>query len=72
MSDARSRAAARRATWTITRASNDGGVAPVPLAEGDRLALVDELSLRAWKLSGRPLPTYTRPDMPGRVIRKRR
>ncbi len=27
------------------------------------------LALDAWAVSGRPLPTYSRSEMPGRVIR---
>lgn len=29
-----------------------------------RVAAVAELTLEAWRLSGRPLPTYTRATMP--------
>ncbi|MEX0691636.1 MAG: hypothetical protein WD934_05295 [Gemmatimonadales bacterium] len=32
-----------------------------------RLAAVAELTAEAWRLSGRPLPTYTRATMPIRV-----
>lgn len=34
-----------------------------------RLEMVAELSRRMWELTGRPLPSYARADMPGRVIR---
>jgi hypothetical protein len=30
----------------------------------DRLAAVAQLTAEAWRLSGRPLPTYTRATMP--------
>lgn len=30
----------------------------------ERLAAVAELTLEAWRLSGRPLPTYSRATMP--------
>ena len=36
----------------------------------ERLAMVWELTLRAWALSGRPIPTYERHEMP--VIIQRR
>lgn len=34
-----------------------------------RLAILDTLSRRMWELTRRPLPTYDRARMPGRVIR---
>jgi hypothetical protein len=30
----------------------------------DRVAALAELTLEAWRLSGRPFPTYTRATMP--------
>jgi len=35
----------------------------------ERLALVWVLTLRQWEFAGRPLPTYARAAMPGRLIR---
>ncbi len=35
----------------------------------ERLAMVWELTLEAWRLSGRELPAYDRSAVPGRVIR---
>ena len=35
----------------------------------ERLAMMWPLALDAFALAGQPLPTYTRSDMPGRVIR---
>lgn len=35
-----------------------------------RLAMVAELSRRMWELTGRPIPSYTRAEMPGQVIRR--
>ncbi|MFT7518426.1 MAG: hypothetical protein ACI9MC_000557 [Kiritimatiellia bacterium] len=69
MSTAAERAADRRATWTIKRLERDDGRAPCPEDRGARLVLVEELSLRAWKLSGEPLPQYCRKEMPMVVIR---
>lgn len=37
-----------------------------------RVALVRVLSERAWALSGRPWPEYTRETMPGRVLRRKK
>jgi hypothetical protein len=34
-----------------------------------RLAMVAVLSKRTWELSGRPVPSYPRSQMPGRVLR---
>ena len=34
----------------------------------ERLAMVWPLSLEAWTLSGRPMPSYQRHDMPVRVV----
>lgn len=34
---------------------------------GERLAMMWPLALEAWALSGRPLPTYQRRDMPIRL-----
>jgi hypothetical protein len=34
-----------------------------------RLAMLVELSRRMWSLTGRPVPAYSRADMPGRVLR---
>ena len=35
-----------------------------------RLAMVAELSRRMWELTGRPVPSYPRAAMPGRVLRR--
>ena len=34
-----------------------------------RLAMMWELTLGAWSLTGLPLPDYTRATMPGRLVR---
>ena len=34
-----------------------------------RLAMVTELTRRMWELTGRPVPSYQRAAMPGRVVR---
>lgn len=36
----------------------------------DRVAMVWQLTLDAWAMSGRPIPDYRREDSPGRVIRR--
>ena len=35
----------------------------------ERLAMVTRLTRRMWELSGRPVPSYERASMPGRVLR---
>ena len=43
----------------------DGGSTPQ-----ERLASMWQLALDAWAMSGKPLPVYTRAEIPGVVIRK--
>jgi len=69
MSDRASRAAQRRATWRIERASRDEGVPPAPDSAEARLKLVEELSRHAWALTGKPFPTYERHEMP--IVRRK-
>ena len=38
----------------------------------ERIALVWKLTRRQWAFSGRPIPTYTRAEMPGTVLRRPR
>lgn len=33
----------------------------------ERLAILRELTVRAWRLTGRPVPTYRRDEIPVRV-----
>lgn len=35
----------------------------------ERLAMVEELSVRMWELTGQPMPSYSRATIPVRVIR---
>lgn len=63
------RAAARR-TWNVRR--TDLVHADDDLPEGtpaSRVLLVWPLMLEAWRVSGRPLPTFRRDQMPGVVWR---
>lgn len=72
MSTAAERAARRRETWSIHRVDRDPGTAPCPEDPGERIAMVEVLSQRAWALSGRPLPDYERASMPIKIIRAER
>lgn len=40
------------------------------LSPEQRLGLMWSLARDAWAMTGQPLPTYSRAEMPGRVIRK--
>ena len=35
----------------------------------ERLAMMWPLALEAWRLAGRPIPDYTRAEIPARVVR---
>lgn len=65
------RAAARR-DWPVSihRLGEEPGddLSATTTAE-DRLAMVWPLTLEAWRLTGRELPSYERAEMPVRVIR---
>lgn len=70
--EARAARARARASWPIRRYAlgteppEDGRAMSVD----ERLAEVWRLTSELWTFSGRPWPTYTRADMPGRVVRK--
>jgi hypothetical protein len=69
-SEAQRRAA--RAAWPIARfalgdESADDISAVTTAAE--RIAMMWPLAETAWRLAGRPLPTYERRNMPARVFR---
>jgi len=49
--------------------SDEAGDGRVGGTAEERLALVAELSQRAWALTGRPIPRYTRETMPVRLRR---
>ena len=62
------RARVRRASWSVERrALRDGESVRVGPAEA--LAGMWQLAVDAWVLSGQPLPSYAREEMPGRVTR---
>jgi len=69
---ARAARAAARGSWPIRRFRL--GEEPVDdlratTTAAERLAMVEQLTLEAWKLAGKPLPTYARHETPIRVIR---
>jgi hypothetical protein len=66
--DARAARAAARASWPI--ASGHAPARACDTTPEERLATMWQLAVDAWAASGRALPTYTRADMPGRIVRK--
>jgi hypothetical protein len=64
--------ALRRASWpgAVTTLDDQTDAALVPDATpARRIAMVWQITLDVWAASGRPLPSYTRAEMPGRLIR---
>jgi hypothetical protein len=71
--DARRARALARASWPVKAiALRDEGIeGPVsldPRSVSARVASVWSLTLDAWASSGRPLPTYSRSETPGRLV----
>ena len=65
------RAAARR-NWPVhktTLAEQSTAAAPSASTAEERLAMMWQLALDAWALTGRAIPDYPRHEAPGRVIR---
>jgi hypothetical protein len=56
----RSRMTAR----VVPLSSPEAGDARMGGTPADRLAALEALTLEAWRLAGRPLPSYTRATMP--------
>lgn len=68
---ARLERAKARASWPGKRLTLSD-VPELELVAGtpaERIGMVRELTLAAWAMSGRAIPTYTREAMPGRVVR---
>lgn len=56
----------------VRRGSREEGEAIVGGSAARRVALVGELSERAWALTGRPRPVYSRDSIPvAKVVRTR-
>jgi len=64
--------AGRRASWPIRKLTlgEDGEDLSDVTTPAERLAMMETLALDAWASAGRPLPTYDRAEMPGRVVRR--
>lgn len=66
------RALQRQRTLVGGLVSRDGDAPPAGDTPLERLEMLAEISLRAWLLTGQPVPTWDRATMPGRVIRRER
>ena len=62
---ARKRAQRLTTTWTTLEAQS---APPSDLRGVEAIAELTRLSEEAWRLSGRPMPTYSREEMPVRWI----
>lgn len=64
--------ALRRASWpgAVTTLDDQADAAIVRHGTpAQRIAMVWQITLDVWASSGRPLPSYTRAEIPGRLIR---
>lgn len=69
--DARRQRAATRESWPLRSyrlGSEPGDNLTAVTTPEQRLAMMWELALQAWHLSGRELPTYARHEIPGKLI----
>jgi hypothetical protein len=74
MDDAARARASARAQWPGGKArlgEEDASAAPRDASPSELFAMVWRLTMDAWAMTGQPLPTYTRAEMPGRVSRLR-
>lgn len=68
------RRAAARAHWPGAKArlgSEDESAAPHGATPSECVAMVWQLTLDAWAMSGRTIPQYSRAEMPGSIVRGR-
>lgn len=71
--DERAARASARALWpgsktTLESACGDEDLSDSTTVE-QRLGMMWELAQGAWALTGSPMPSYSRAEMPGRVVR---
>jgi hypothetical protein len=72
--DEREKRAAARAGWAgvLSRlGEEDDAAAPSRATPSERVAMVWALTLDAWAMRGLPLPSYSRAELPGRMVRGR-
>jgi hypothetical protein len=62
----------QRASWPVARyrlgeePSDDLSAVTTPV---ERIAMMWTLAVTAWRMAGRPLPTYDRRNLPGKLFR---
>ncbi len=70
--EARIERARARTSWPIRKSTldqqADDDLSGSTTAD-ERLAMMQRLTLDAWASTGRPWPSYSRSEMPGRVVR---
>ncbi len=64
------RAARSRRTWSGRVSSDHRAMQASETTIQERIGHMAALAESAWAMTGQALPTYTRADMPGRVIRQ--
>ncbi len=69
LATAEERAEQRRRTWAIRRVPVDSAMLASESSAADRVARMYQLSIDPWVLRGEPLPSYSRENMPGRLVR---
>ena len=63
------RAARRRRTWTGRLGTSDTPMQASETTVEQRIAYMSVLSETAWAMTGLPMPTYHRSEMPGELFR---
>jgi len=59
-----------RAAWPVRRTTLNAPQLPlVDAPPGERIGMVYDLTLAAWAMARRAIPSYDRASTPGRVIR---
>jgi len=72
MDPERAERARRRAAWPSALSTLEDQADAAIVRHGtaeERIAMVWRVTLDAWAISGRPLPRYTRAQMPVRIVR---
>ncbi|MFZ5478881.1 MAG: hypothetical protein ACOZNI_19060 [Myxococcota bacterium] len=65
----RERAERRRRTWRASVGRSHRAVQADESTLEERVSQLWTVSETAWAMSGRPFPTYSREQMPGRLVR---
>ena len=62
-----------RANWPIRRVPLGEKTSEIIVGKtpSELFAMVHQLTLDAWAMSGKPMPTYSRAEIPIRILRRR-